>query len=391
MADSEPLPAPEAQDRILHDLAPLPEVWASLEEALGAGLTSEVKARRTLPPWDNSAMDGYAVRSADAVRVPVTLRVVEMVHAGDQPDPRRPPRRGGRIMTGAPMPPGADAVVMQERTRALPGEGLGAVEILEPVALRAERARRRRGRARRRAAPPGRHGARHPRAGAARRTGNDLGTRSATAAGGHRLHRRRAVPPGRGAGRTHRRHQLGRAGARGEARRRRPASCWASRVTARGGRALLAQALGLRRRAHHRRRLRGRARPRPASARAPGRGDGLLARGDQARQAAGLRSAGRDPGLRAARQPDLVAGDLRALRPACAAAPGRSPARRSPSPCGPKRRGPQEEQGVGSLRPGGPVLAGRRALGRPAYLRRRRARCARRSRPPTSFIFQWNR
>jgi molybdopterin molybdotransferase len=136
MPDSEPLPAPEAQDRILHDLAPMPEVWASLEEALGAGLTSEVKARRTQPPWDNSAMDGYALRSADAVRAPVTLRVVGVVHAGDQPTRDVRPGEAVRIMTGAPMPPGADAVVMQERTRALPGEGLGAVEILEPVTLR---------------------------------------------------------------------------------------------------------------------------------------------------------------------------------------------------------------------------------------------------------------
>jgi molybdopterin molybdotransferase len=136
MPDSDPLPAPEAQDRILHDLAPMPEVWASLEEALGAGLTSEVRARRTQPPWDNSAMDGYALRSADAARAPVTLGVVGVLHAGDQPTRRVGPGEAVRIMTGAPMPPGADAVVMQERTRALPGEGLGAVEILEPVALR---------------------------------------------------------------------------------------------------------------------------------------------------------------------------------------------------------------------------------------------------------------
>jgi molybdopterin molybdotransferase len=63
MPELPPLPAQVAQDRILHDLVPLPEVWVSLEEALGFGLTTDVAARRTQPPWDNSAMDGYAVRA----------------------------------------------------------------------------------------------------------------------------------------------------------------------------------------------------------------------------------------------------------------------------------------------------------------------------------------
>jgi len=136
MPELPPLPAPEAQDRILHDLTPLPEVWVPLEEALGFGLTSDVRARRTQPPWDNSAMDGYAVRTADTSRAPVTLDVVGVVHAGDEPTRAVGPGEAVRIMTGAPMPPGADAVVMQERTRTVPGEGLGRVEIAEPPTLR---------------------------------------------------------------------------------------------------------------------------------------------------------------------------------------------------------------------------------------------------------------
>jgi len=136
MPDPAPLPATEAQERILHDLAPLPEVWTALDEALGFGLTSDVLATRTQPPWDNSAMDGYALRSADAVRAPVSLRVVGVVHAGDQPTREVGPGEAIRIMTGAPMPPGADAVIMQERTRALPGEGLGVVELQETVRAR---------------------------------------------------------------------------------------------------------------------------------------------------------------------------------------------------------------------------------------------------------------
>ena len=136
MAEIPPLPAPEAQERILHDLVPLPEAWTPLEEALGFALTSDVIARRTQPPWDNSAMDGYAVRSADVARTPVTLPVVAVVHAGDQPTRPVGPREAVRIMTGAPVPPGADAVVMQERTRALPGPGLGQVEIQATAAPR---------------------------------------------------------------------------------------------------------------------------------------------------------------------------------------------------------------------------------------------------------------
>ena len=136
MAEIPPLPAPEAQERILHDLVPLPEAWTPLEEALGFALTSDVIARRTQPPWDNSAMDGYAVRSADVAGTPVTLPVVAVVHAGDQPTRPVGPREAVRIMTGAPIPPGADAVVMQERTRPLPGPGLGQVEIQATAAPR---------------------------------------------------------------------------------------------------------------------------------------------------------------------------------------------------------------------------------------------------------------
>ena len=136
MAELPPLPAFEAQERILHDLQPLQDAWAPLEEALGFALTSDVLARRTQPPWDNSAMDGYAVRSADLAQTPVTFSVVGVVHAGDQPTHAVGPREAVRIMTGAPMPPGADAVVMQERTRALPGPGLGQVEIQETAAPR---------------------------------------------------------------------------------------------------------------------------------------------------------------------------------------------------------------------------------------------------------------
>ena len=85
-----------------------------LHEAVGRVVAETVSARRELPPWDNSAMDGYAVRAAD-VRVPdITLPVVDEIAAGDAGE--RPLVAGSvaRIFTGAPMPPGADAVIIQE-------------------------------------------------------------------------------------------------------------------------------------------------------------------------------------------------------------------------------------------------------------------------------------
>jgi molybdopterin molybdotransferase len=137
MAEPAPLPTDEAHTRILGDLTPLAEEWTLLHEALGRTLVSPVLATRTQPPCDNSAMDGYAVRSVDVARPPIVLRVVDVVHAGATPGKAVGPGEAVRIMTGAAMPPGADAVVMQERTRAIPGDGLGRVEIQEPAPVRA--------------------------------------------------------------------------------------------------------------------------------------------------------------------------------------------------------------------------------------------------------------
>ncbi len=162
-------------------------------DAIGRALSRRRgRAARTLPPWDNSAMDGYAVRSADVPRTPVTLRVVETICRGPAADARGSARESAvRIMTGAPMPPGADAVVMQEKARASGDE----VEMLEAAAPAPERARPRRGRARGRAAAREGDAARHPRGGAALGPGDDPRAGSPAAAGGDRRHRRRAVRP----------------------------------------------------------------------------------------------------------------------------------------------------------------------------------------------------
>ena len=137
MNDAAPLllPVEEARAQVLALAAPLPAEWVSLEEALGRTLAEDVTAQRTLPPWDNSAMDGYAVRSEDLkAPAPVRLSVVETVYAGATPKREVGPGACARIMTGAPLPAGADAVVMRERTRPVPdGGGADAVDILEPV------------------------------------------------------------------------------------------------------------------------------------------------------------------------------------------------------------------------------------------------------------------
>jgi molybdopterin molybdotransferase len=98
-------------------LAPL-EV--ELDRALGTTLAEDVSSPVPLPPFDNSAMDGYAVRAADVADAtearPVTLPVVEDVAAGDPRPYSLGPGMVTRIMTGAPMPGGADAVVPVEWT-----------------------------------------------------------------------------------------------------------------------------------------------------------------------------------------------------------------------------------------------------------------------------------
>jgi len=89
-------------------------------EALGRVLREEVKARFNIPPFDKSAMDGYAVRAADTRGArdesPAVLKVMEDVPAGKAPQKRILVGQASRIMTGAPLPSGADAVVMVEVT-----------------------------------------------------------------------------------------------------------------------------------------------------------------------------------------------------------------------------------------------------------------------------------
>ena len=112
------VPVAAARARVLDACPPLPPVRVPLGEALGLVTTEPVIAGEAVPPFDNTAMDGYAVRAADTAGAPVRLRVIGSLAAGAPPDIEVRHGEAVRIMTGAPMPAGADAVVMVERTEA---------------------------------------------------------------------------------------------------------------------------------------------------------------------------------------------------------------------------------------------------------------------------------
>src|SRR5438270_9832776 len=111
-------PLEDVQAAVLRECEPLTPRAVDIEEALGCVTSTPVEAEEMVPPFDNTAMDGFAVQAADTVDPPVELKVVGTLAAGA--DPSGFHVGGGeavRIMTGAPMPSGADAVVMVERTR----------------------------------------------------------------------------------------------------------------------------------------------------------------------------------------------------------------------------------------------------------------------------------
>ena len=111
----------EALERVLADVPVLGHESVPLAAALGRVLAEPVIATREVPPWDNSSMDGYAVRAADtraaAPGCAVTLAVVGEVAAGTVAAHELAAGQAYRILTGAPLPPGSDAVVPQENVR----------------------------------------------------------------------------------------------------------------------------------------------------------------------------------------------------------------------------------------------------------------------------------
>ncbi|MFN5153658.1 MAG: gephyrin-like molybdotransferase Glp, partial [Gemmatimonadota bacterium] len=119
----------EAVARIVEGIAPLAVESVGLGEALGRVLAADVRSPITLPHWANSAMDGYAVRGVDIAGAraesPVTLPVLETIAAGAFPTRALGAGEATRIMTGAPIPEGADTVVRVEDTDA----GLTEVQV----------------------------------------------------------------------------------------------------------------------------------------------------------------------------------------------------------------------------------------------------------------------
>ena len=114
----------QALERILAGLEPVPAEQVGLANALGRVLAEDVAARVTQPPADVSAMDGYAVRAEDATKVPVTLRRIGESAAGRGFAGRVGTDEAVRIFTGAPVPAGADAIVIQEDAK---DQGAGVV------------------------------------------------------------------------------------------------------------------------------------------------------------------------------------------------------------------------------------------------------------------------
>ena len=111
----------EALARILDGAWPLDEEAVPIDAAAGRVLAADLVARRTQPPFDASAMDGYAVRGADVAAIPARLRLLGAVGPGE----------AVRIFTGAPMPAGADTVVFSCSTTVSAPAGIGA-----PVKIR---------------------------------------------------------------------------------------------------------------------------------------------------------------------------------------------------------------------------------------------------------------
>jgi molybdenum cofactor synthesis domain-containing protein len=130
-------PLREVQDAVLRDCLPLIPRAVALEEALGCVAAAPLEAEELVPPFDNTAMDGFAVRAADTSDVPAELDVVGTLAAGAAADVEVGPGQAVRIMTGAPIPQGADAVVMVERTRTE-----GDVVVVEQTASTGDHIRR---------------------------------------------------------------------------------------------------------------------------------------------------------------------------------------------------------------------------------------------------------
>jgi molybdopterin molybdotransferase len=121
----------QAQRQICGAFRPLPAEQVGLADALGRVLAEDVTARVSHPPFAVSAMDGYAVRGADVTKAPVRLRLVGTAPAGGRYEGRVGPGEAVRILTGGPLPEGADSIVIQENAKR-DGDSVELTAVAEP-------------------------------------------------------------------------------------------------------------------------------------------------------------------------------------------------------------------------------------------------------------------
>lgn len=131
----------EARDNILKMMFVLNTEYLPISDSLGHVLSEDISSIIHVPPWNNSAMDGFAVMASDtenaSINTPVKLTVIDSVYAGDMPNSKVSPNTAIRIMTGAPIPDGANAVVPFEQTNEIQQKStkqhLDTIDILKPV------------------------------------------------------------------------------------------------------------------------------------------------------------------------------------------------------------------------------------------------------------------
>src|ERR1041385_9492277 len=117
------IPVAEAIDIVLAQTSPLPVESVAISESIGRILAEDVIADTDLPPFDRAQMDGYAVRANDLSNGPARLQIVGESAAGAGWHHEMKAGEAVRIMTGAPVPKGADAVQQVELTREVNGDG----------------------------------------------------------------------------------------------------------------------------------------------------------------------------------------------------------------------------------------------------------------------------
>lgn len=122
------LPVKEALARVLDGVMPLPGEEIALADAAGRVLAAAIVADRSQPPFPASAMDGYAVRAADIAEVPVRLQIIGRSVAGRRFDGKIGKGQAVRIFTGAPLPEGADTILIQENAGKPEGDMVEALE-----------------------------------------------------------------------------------------------------------------------------------------------------------------------------------------------------------------------------------------------------------------------